>query len=150
MNGQTQFVMRVVKPWKRFFMSCSLSYSSGSPASGTNRASSLWFFAVIYLSEPSYLVASTKKKQRTDYGNIKSFPWILWNLWKGRNALVFEKSRISSASCISKSLEEGDIWYMVNYNENNQAAALETSRLHTTLGKSLPLFYQMQCWHGLG
>ncbi|KAH0891222.1 LOW QUALITY PROTEIN: hypothetical protein HID58_053651, partial [Brassica napus] len=35
---------------------------SGSPASGTNRASSLWFFAVIYLSEPSYLQAQKKNR----------------------------------------------------------------------------------------
>ncbi|KAH0906146.1 hypothetical protein HID58_037973, partial [Brassica napus] len=47
---------------------------------------------------------------------IKSFPWILWNLWKGRNALMFEKTRISASSMVTKALEEAEIWNKVNSN----------------------------------
>nr|VDD36225.1 unnamed protein product [Brassica oleracea] len=39
-----------------------------------------------------YLVACTKKRN-SELGNFKTFPWILWNLWKSRNELVFENSR---------------------------------------------------------
>ncbi|KAG2260600.1 hypothetical protein Bca4012_097403 [Brassica carinata] len=56
-----------------------------------------------------YLVAGTKK-QSWRQSNIKSFPWIVWNLWKGRNALMFEKTRISASSMVTKALEEAEIW----------------------------------------
>ncbi|KAF2537615.1 hypothetical protein F2Q68_00022572 [Brassica cretica] len=62
-----------------------------------------------------YLVAGTQK-QSWRQSNIKSFPWILWNLWKGRNALIFEKTRLSASSIVTKSLEEAEIWNKVNSN----------------------------------
>lgn len=60
-----------------------------------------------------YLVAGTKKRN-SDIGNFKSFPWILWNLWKSRNELVFENSRTSPFSCVAKSVEEANIWFELN------------------------------------
>ncbi|KAG5406963.1 hypothetical protein IGI04_013082 [Brassica rapa subsp. trilocularis] len=60
-----------------------------------------------------YLVACTKKRN-AELGNFKTFPWILWNLWKSRNSLVFENSRSSDFSCVTKSVEEANIWFQVN------------------------------------
>lgn len=55
-----------------------------------------------------YPVAGTKKKQ-VGSKNSMAFPWILWNLWKNRNALVFEHCRNTPDSCVSKALEEAEI-----------------------------------------
>ncbi|CAN6846939.1 unnamed protein product [Brassica oleracea] len=60
-----------------------------------------------------YLVACSKKRN-SKLGNFKTFPWILWNLWKSRNELVFENSGSSALSCVAKSVEEANIWFQVN------------------------------------
>lgn len=65
-----------------------------------------------------YLVAGYKQ-QRSDRDNLKAFPWILWNLWKGRNALVFEKTRFTPNSTVVKALEETEIWYKVQQPDHN-------------------------------
>lgn len=64
-----------------------------------------------------FLVAASKK-QLSDHSNLKAFPWILWSLWKGRNALVFERSRITTHSTIAKALEEIEIWYQLLSNDH--------------------------------
>lgn len=63
-----------------------------------------------------FLVAGTKKQQ-SEQSNLKAFPWILWNLWKGRNTLVFEKTLLTPHSIMEKALEEADIWYQVLHND---------------------------------
>ncbi|KAF8118092.1 hypothetical protein N665_0006s0092 [Sinapis alba] len=51
-------------------------------------------------------------------GNFKTFPWILWNLWKSRNELEFHHSRSLAFSCVAKAVEEANIWFQVNGNSN--------------------------------
>ncbi|KAG5400492.1 hypothetical protein IGI04_015099, partial [Brassica rapa subsp. trilocularis] len=86
------------------------------PGLGTDDTD-VWGFTKdgIYTTKSAYKMLS---KQSLAQGNIKSFPWILWNLWKGRNALVFEKSRLSASSCVSKALEEAEIWNKVNLKDD--------------------------------
>ncbi|KAH0863743.1 hypothetical protein HID58_080954, partial [Brassica napus] len=65
----------------------------------------------VYTTRSGYKMLSSWRQS-----NIKSFPWILWNLWKGRNALMFEKTRILASSMVTKALEEAEIWNKVNLN----------------------------------
>lgn len=73
-----------------------------------------------------YLVAGTKK-QRNDQDNLKSFPWIMWHLWKGRNSLVFEKSRFTPHSILAKALEEAEIWTQAQQPDQATHMALEST-----------------------
>ncbi|WZZ42763.1 hypothetical protein YC2023_039022 [Brassica napus] len=65
-----------------------------------------------------HFLVATSKKQLSDHSNLKAFPWILWSLWKGRNALVFERNRITPHSTITKALEETEIWYQLLCNDH--------------------------------
>ncbi|RIA04876.1 hypothetical protein BRARA_K00874 [Brassica rapa] len=58
-----------------------------------------------------YLVAGSKKQQG-DQNRFEAFPWVLWHLWKARNALVFEKTRLTPNSITTKALEESVIWFL--------------------------------------
>ncbi|KAF3581562.1 hypothetical protein DY000_02032737, partial [Brassica cretica] len=55
------------------------------------------------------------KMQQGVQNSFKVFPWVLWHLWKGRNALVFEKTRLTPNSIITKALEESEIWFLVQH-----------------------------------
>lgn len=87
-----------------------------------------------------FLVACTKRTQ-SQQSNIRAFPWIMWNLWKNRNALVFDRCRITAASCVSKSLEESDIWYAVNEDHQKKNLPLEPTAPLQDRWKAPPLRY---------
>ncbi|KAF8092103.1 hypothetical protein N665_0424s0035 [Sinapis alba] len=44
----------------------------------------------------------------------KSFPWILWHLWKARNVLIFEKTRQTPYVILFAALEEAQTWFDAN------------------------------------
>lgn len=50
-----------------------------------------------------------------------AFPWLLWNIWKARNELVFENSRSSPTDCATKATEDAKIWLTVNYPESDNS-----------------------------
>ncbi|CAA7042047.1 unnamed protein product [Microthlaspi erraticum] len=59
-----------------------------------------------------YLLSCSKNKSIN--ANIRlSFPWILWHLWKSRNALFFEHIHYDAAAIITKVKEDVDIWFQV-------------------------------------
>ncbi|KAG5390582.1 hypothetical protein IGI04_032123 [Brassica rapa subsp. trilocularis] len=78
-----------------------------------------------------YMVAGYKQ-QRSDRDNLKAFPWILWNLWKGRNALVFENIRVTPNSTVVKALEEAEIWYQAQQPDQN--TSMEKKSTNASLG----------------
>lgn len=39
-----------------------------------------------------------------------AFPWILWHLWKARNAFCFEQVHLSPDLILARALEEADVW----------------------------------------
>ena len=47
----------------------------------------------------------------------KSFIWIMWQIWKGRNELVFERRQTNPISILSKAIEDANIWFAVNTTE---------------------------------
>lgn len=100
-----------------------------------------------------FLVACLRKPQLVT-SNIRAFPWILWNLWKNRNALVFESWRTTaaSASCVSEALEEADAWYHVNEETKDMnLAPKETFEAHSSWGRPAPGFIKCNvgmAWNG--
>lgn len=65
------------------------------------------------------MVANTQKRQDAEI--VKLFPWVLWHLWKARNALVFEKTRYDSATIIARAREDAEIWFSVNFSSSSHA-----------------------------
>ncbi|KFK32281.1 hypothetical protein AALP_AA6G222000 [Arabis alpina] len=52
----------------------------------------------------------TNKRKNTLVANsIGIFPWILWHLWKARNALLFENISYSAQSILDKAKEDAAI-----------------------------------------
>ena len=55
----------------------------------------------------------TRKRQDTTLVR-RTFPWILWHLWKARNALVFQQTRYDSASVLARAKEDADLCFSIN------------------------------------
>lgn len=60
----------------------------------------------------SYLV--TTWQARDEIKDVtRSFPWILWYLWKNRNSLLFEGAMFNTEQVCDKAVEEAQLWYAV-------------------------------------
>lgn len=56
-----------------------------------------------------HLIACSKKESIAVKVR-QSFPWILWHLWKARNALTFESVHFDPTTIHSKAKEDAEIW----------------------------------------
>ncbi|KAL0877730.1 hypothetical protein Bca101_027436 [Brassica carinata] len=61
-----------------------------------------------------------KFARSADTENIRSFPWVLWHIWKARNSLFFEQTSTSSYSILDRAREETDLWFHVNFPPTHQ------------------------------
>lgn len=60
-----------------------------------------------------HLVACIRSKECSS--RLKQcIPWVLWNIWKARNALVFEKVRWDPTTIMRKAQEEALEWLEAN------------------------------------
>ena len=57
-----------------------------------------------------YHLLSASKRLPVDTSVRLSFPWIIWQIWKARNALCFERVKISAESIMSKATEDAGSW----------------------------------------
>ncbi|CAA7021005.1 unnamed protein product [Microthlaspi erraticum] len=74
------------------------------PAGFSRNSTFLNLHHLLMCSKNSYIASSTRLR----------FPWILWNLWKARNSLVFDQLHYTASSIISKAKEDADIWLKVD------------------------------------
>lgn len=81
--------------------------NSGIPLTPAGFSPNSIFLNLHYLLDCSKKEALPKEKRWF-------FPWILWNLWKSRNALLFENTSYTSANILEKAKEEAEIWLAVN------------------------------------
>ncbi|KAH0928390.1 hypothetical protein HID58_014117 [Brassica napus] len=45
------------------------------------------------------------------YDRIRQvFPWLLWQIWKARNSLVFNKLHVNPHNMVAKAYEEAELW----------------------------------------
>lgn len=59
----------------------------------------------------------TSKRKNTDYRLRRTFPWVLWHLWKAKTTLLFEKAQTSPLDILSKARKDANLWIQVNYQE---------------------------------
>ncbi|KAL0799496.1 hypothetical protein Bca101_054671 [Brassica carinata] len=60
--------------------------------------------------------------------NVPLWPWILWNLWKARNKLVFDNKDFTAQEIINKSIKDAKEW------SSAQTEHVEVSRLAPSTG----------------
>ncbi|KAL0689621.1 hypothetical protein Bca4012_089299 [Brassica carinata] len=49
------------------------------------------------------------------YVQNRVFPCVLWQIWKTRNALIFENMQESPSTVVAKALDDADEWFDVNF-----------------------------------
>ena len=50
------------------------------------------------------------------------FPWVLWHIWKARNAFCFEFTRLDPSNILEKAIMEAEIWLNLQKLSNVEAA----------------------------
>nr|VDD37257.1 unnamed protein product [Brassica oleracea] len=62
----------------------------------------------IFLNLHHLINCGKRKSQAPETGQV--FPWILWHIWKARNAFCFEHTRLYPAVILDKALVEAEVW----------------------------------------
>ncbi|CAN7035527.1 unnamed protein product, partial [Brassica oleracea var. botrytis] len=45
---------------------------------------------------------------------VRSIPWVLWNVWKNRNALLYAETQTSPSFWVLNAEEEATLWFEAN------------------------------------
>ncbi|CAN7093652.1 unnamed protein product, partial [Brassica rapa subsp. narinosa] len=62
--------------------------------------------------------------RRSHHKQNRIFPWVMWQVWKARNILHFEKTQTSSEMASSKAIEDADAWFDANFCEQSGVEAV--------------------------
>ncbi|KAF3551728.1 hypothetical protein DY000_02003001 [Brassica cretica] len=65
----------------------------------------------------TWSLLESSKNKNIDWSLRRSFPWVLWHLWKVRNTLLFEKTQTPKSDIMNRAREDADLWFQVNYPE---------------------------------
>ena len=79
------------------------------PAAGFSRSS-------VFLNVYHLIFANGR---RSHHKQNRVFPWVMWQVWKARNILHFEKTQTSSEMTSSKVVEDAGAWFDVNFCEQS-------------------------------
>lgn len=70
--------------------------------------------------------------------HVPLWPWILWNLWKTRNKLIFDERSFSALEVIHKSIKDAKEWQEAQVKEaslpNDVARPLRRNHTHQSVG----------------
>lgn len=74
------------------------------------------------------VLINSRKGVRGLLTDWRRWPWILWNLWKRRNAVIFKGDGLSCEEVVQKSVEEADEWFMArNLRRNGDFLMVRTT-----------------------
>ncbi|CAN6858026.1 unnamed protein product, partial [Brassica oleracea] len=82
--------------------------------------------------------------RRSHYTQNRVFPWVLWQIWKTRNALIFKKVQASFCTAAAKALEEADEWFDVNF-KVPQAQPVQVETINSSVSWSPPPASLLKC-----
>lgn len=69
------------------------------------------------------LLLNLDDKMRLVEEDKRSWPWILWNLWKRRNEMLFEGRCVTAVELVQKAAKEASEWYAAHETEAEWAEA---------------------------
>jgi len=44
--------------------------------------------------------------------SVRSWPWLLWFLWKNRNSFIFEGKTFEAEEIVVKANQEAEVWFL--------------------------------------
>ncbi|CAL9247881.1 unnamed protein product [Arabidopsis halleri] len=78
-----------------------------------------------------YHLVQLLENPRISCPNILAIPWILWQIWKTRNAFIFESIRYEAQSVVDRAREDATIWR--NLHQQEIAETIEMQRFPNVL-----------------
>ena len=72
-----------------------------------------------------YHLITESRKQNSSVETRRRFPWILWQIWKARNAFCFENTRAEAEVIFNKAQEDTSSWF---HAQSAQSGDLSCSR----------------------